>query len=201
MVSTESTQQYYETHAESYASKTLGVDLSPLWSVLTSRLKPDSTILDLGCGAGRDLKFFADRGYHVTGLDSSANLATIASAVSGRAVHCADFLEPLPFQDRQFDAVWAIASLLHVPRPQIRTVLQEVARVLRPQGLFIASMKLGLGTLVDEGRLFVGYAPEEWRECLRASGFIQIETFENEELRRNGLMRIEWIVSACRKAQ
>ena len=202
---TDGTRQYYDENAESYASTTLNVDLRHLWSVLTEKLDAGALILDLGCGAGRDLKYFADHGYPVVGIDYSSSLARIARQHSRQRVVCADFRESLPFSDGEFDAVWSIASLLHVPREQISGVLQSVARVLKARGTFLASVKKGTGERTDEkGRHFADYQPIEWRALLEKADFEDIEIFENEEHRpasNGGTQSITWLVSVCAKSE
>jgi SAM-dependent methyltransferase len=69
------TKNYFETHADEYFHATYGVDLQPLWEKLSKRLEKGDYILDLGSGSGRDLRYFADRGFRVIGIDYSASLA------------------------------------------------------------------------------------------------------------------------------
>jgi len=68
--------------AESYATETCNADLQRVWKLLTPRLAPGSLILDLGCGAGRDLAYFAKAGFRVVALDYSL-LSTKGSAADG----------------------------------------------------------------------------------------------------------------------
>lgn len=202
---TDSTRHYYDENAESYARTTLDVDLRHLWSLFTDSLDSGASILDLGCGAGRDLKYFADRDYRVVGVDYSKELVSIARQYSGQQVFLADIKESLPFADGEFDAVWSIASLLHVPREEIGIVLRQVARVIKPSGIFLASVKKGKGARVDDqGRYFADYEAAEWRRLLNKAGFEKVEIHENEEQRSSpggGTRRITWLVSLCTKSE
>jgi SAM-dependent methyltransferase len=67
------TRNYYETHADEYFHATYAVDLQPLWEKLSKRLEKGDYILDLGSGSGRDLRYFAERGFRVIGIDYSAS--------------------------------------------------------------------------------------------------------------------------------
>jgi SAM-dependent methyltransferase len=69
------TKNYYETHADEYFHATYAVDLQPLWEKLSKRLEKGDYILDFGSGLGRDLQYFAHRGFRVIGIDYSASLA------------------------------------------------------------------------------------------------------------------------------
>lgn len=105
------------------------------------RLRPGASVLDLGCGGGRNLVFFAQRGHPVVGLDASGALLrnTAAKAGSGRLVR-GDAVR-LPFRPRSFDAVHCVAILHHLPsEAERRQAVEEVVRVLRPGGLVMVSV-------------------------------------------------------------
>src|SRR5437763_9097765 len=122
-----STRTYYEAYAEDYFRKTHSKPLWALWDKLNERLTPNSVILDLGCGSGRDVRHFTSHGFRAIGLDLAFNFLTLARQVSQEPFLQADFLA-LPFRDNSFDAVWAIGSLLHAPRQFLPTVLSEIHR-------------------------------------------------------------------------
>ena len=72
------TISFYDNHAEEYAAGTLHSDMSPLCNEFLSLLPDQGIILDLGCGSGRDSRFFIDRGYRVIAVDGSAELCRLA---------------------------------------------------------------------------------------------------------------------------
>lgn len=192
----ESTRAYYEGHAKDYFDQTHSIDLQPLWTKLSQHLHPEATILDLGCGSGRDVHHFRDTGLHAIGLDYSFNLLRLAKTFTGQTFTQADFRFP-PFKDHNFDAVWAVASLLHVHRRSLPSVLAEIHRILRKGALLITSVKKGSGEKVDsDGRYDVLYLPDEWGYILRDSAFEVLELEENEEIRETSGVRenIIWIV-------
>jgi SAM-dependent methyltransferase len=199
---TGSTRRYYEEHAEAYARETGSADLRQVWRLLTERLSPRSRILDLGCGAGRDLAYFGRAGYRVIGLDYSFNLLKIARADSNQRVVLGD-LAMLPFATESFDAVWAVASLLHVPRQRIRVVARDIRKILKQSGVFVASVKRGTGERVDErGRYFADYEVSEWGGLLGDVGFVDVEIQTMKEERRDlhdNAVQIDWLVSVCKK--
>ena len=69
-----------------------------------------------------------------------------------------------------FDGVWAAASLLHLPKARIHQALQEIRRVLKPDGGFFITVKKGEGeALVDNHvgkRFFAYYQPQELTQLL-----------------------------------
>ncbi|MBK8099834.1 MAG: class I SAM-dependent methyltransferase [Planctomycetes bacterium] len=134
-------------------------------------------MLDLGCGSGRDLRELSRRGYEVVGLDYSRALAAIASKLSKQRV-IVTRIEDMDFH-REFDAIWAVASLLHVRREDIDRVLQAIARAIRPRGHLLTSMQVGAGSEVSaDGRLFEMYTSDEWEARLHHAGFQMLECID-----------------------
>lgn len=104
-------------------------------------LAPGARILELGCGGGRDAAAMLARGFDVDPTDGTAKLAAAAEARIGRPVRTMRF-DALSAAG-EYDAVWAHASLLHVPRPGLPDVLGRIHRALRPHGLHFGSYKAG----------------------------------------------------------
>jgi len=96
-------------------------------------------ILDLGCGNGRLSEIFSGKNIDYTGVDFSERLVEIAKSKYGDFFRVADILN-LPFSNQNFDSVWSIAVLHHIPSIELRKrVLSEIKRVLRPNGRVIAT--------------------------------------------------------------
>ena len=65
-----STIEYYNTYADRYSEITRNADMSDIYQHFEENLKLGCRILDLGCGSGRDSKYFLDNGYDVVSLDA-----------------------------------------------------------------------------------------------------------------------------------
>lgn len=116
-------------------------------------LEPGARILELCCGGGRDAEAMIRRGFAVDPTDGTPEIARKAAERLERPVRVMRFDE-LHERDR-YDAVWAHASLLHVPRVALTSVLQSIYRALRPGGFHFASFKSGDGEGRDRfGRYF-----------------------------------------------
>ena len=63
------TLNYYNSNAAVFSETTKNVDFSEVQQIFTKHLSPDASILDFGCGSGRDTKYFLNNGYHVTATD------------------------------------------------------------------------------------------------------------------------------------
>ncbi|WP_409343274.1 class I SAM-dependent methyltransferase [Paenibacillus sp. MBLB4367] len=92
------------------------------------------SLLDFGAGAGHSGKFFQERGLDVTCADLSPEMVK-ACANKGLKARVSDFYSP-GFEKGAFDAVWAMNSLLHVPKADLLTVLRGISRILKEDGLF-----------------------------------------------------------------
>ena len=106
-----------------------------------AQLVTGSEILELGCGGGRDAEFMIARGFMVDPTDGTPEIAARASERLRRHVRVMRFDE-LDALER-YDAVYASASLLHVPVDQLCSVLGRVHQALRPGGRHFASFKAG----------------------------------------------------------
>lgn len=115
-------------------------------ALLPKYIRSGDKVLDLGCGNGRLVGSLAEFGYELFyfGLDNSSNLLKQARKNFGfqykqvKIVWQEGDMQNLPFADRSFSVVFAIASLHHLPTFALRIkALQEIFRVLRPGGFFI----------------------------------------------------------------
>lgn len=97
-------------------------------------LKPGGTLLDLACGDGVDLLYYQSLGVKVAGLDASAEMVKLAHArLPDVDIRVSNF-EKLPYPDASFDYVLCKYSIQTVLG--LSTVFAEVARVLKPGGVF-----------------------------------------------------------------
>ena len=132
---------FYNEHALQYAAGTLPSDMSRLHDDFLSLLPHCGVILDLGCGSGRDSRFFIDRGYSVVAVDGSMELCRLAAKTIGQPVVCRDFREYEP--EDPLVGIWACASLLHLTPEEISGVVNRLAVHLIPGGCFYMSFKYG----------------------------------------------------------
>ncbi len=120
---------------------------SPELEDLKKYIIPNEKVLDLGCGNGRLYEIFSAQGrpasgwsgINYVGVDFSENLIEIAKQKYGNHFETADILN-LPFSNENFDSVWSIAALHHIPSVKLRKrALDEIKRVLRPNGRAIVT--------------------------------------------------------------
>ncbi|HUQ30319.1 MAG TPA: class I SAM-dependent methyltransferase [Candidatus Paceibacterota bacterium] len=108
---------------------------------LLSMLPQQATVLDVGCGSGVKAKYFLDRGLIVTGIDISENLLTIARREAPAGTYQLLAMENLDSMQEQFDAVFAQASLLHIPKGNAEDVVGKMAARAKPNGFVYIAVK------------------------------------------------------------
>ncbi|HKZ02153.1 MAG TPA: class I SAM-dependent methyltransferase [Pyrinomonadaceae bacterium] len=199
----DSTKKFYELTAAKYAEETLPIRLDDLWNTFSTRLFPHASVLDLGCGGGRDLKELARRGLSVVGVEYSVPLAELARQYSRQEVWVGD-MRVFDLGVGKFDGIWAVASLLHVPRNEIVGVLRKLYEALRSNGILLTSMKKGKGNeTAPDGRYFEFYHPEEWELMLKTVGFDiegqQVST-EKRQTVSGDARQIAWFVTIARNS-
>ena len=193
------TLDHYETHAEEFWRGTKDHDVSQNIEALLRHIEgtPPFTILDFGCGPGRDLKDFTHRGHVAIGLEGSARLAEMAREYSGREVLRQDFLR-LDLPRQKFDGIFANAALFHVPSAELPRVLRELHAALKPRGVLFSSNPRGDNEEGWQGeRYAVFHDLETWRCFMTDAGFVELEHY----YRPTGLPRDQqpWLASVWRK--
>jgi len=94
----------------------------------------------------------------------------------------------LPFQAKSFDGLWAGASLMHLPKPDARRILADLYRLVRPGGLFAATVTHGVkSSLVTDGwvpgRYFARWRKDELARAVRRAGWniLELKIITNRE--------------------
>jgi SAM-dependent methyltransferase len=170
------TLEHYDRNAEGFWQGTRDHDVSQNIEVLLQHIEgePPFTILDLGCGPGRDLKAFANLGHVAVGLEGAARFAEMARAYSGCEVWQQDFLK-LSLPAGRFDGVFANAVLFHVPSRELPRVLLELRATLKSRGVLFSSNPRGNNEEGwDRGRYGAYWNLETWRRYLSAAEFVEL---------------------------
>jgi SAM-dependent methyltransferase len=193
------TLAHYEARAESFRAGTRQHDVSQNIAALLRHLRGAApfTILDFGCGPGRDLATFARLGHRAVGLDGAASFVDMARTESGCPVWQQDFLK-LDLPANHFDGIFANASLFHVPTQEIPHVLQHLHATLKPQGVLFCSNPRGSNQEGwNDGRYAAYHDLGAWRRLLSAARFAELEHY----YRPAGLPRAQqpWLASVWRR--
>ena len=175
------TINFYEKNAEAYAALTVKADMSRAYEKFLAYLPHGAKVLDAGCGSGRDSLFFMRQGYRVTMLDASAAMCRCAEKLTGQKALHKTFAEII--FEKQFDGIWANASLLHVPEQELEKVLKILHRALKDDGVLYASWKYGEAERRDGERFYCDMTEEKLKKLLRRTGcFVCKEVWVSEDV-------------------
>ena len=156
---------YYTIHVQQYVKTTAEVDMSAQYVMFLPHLDPGSSILDAGCGSGRDSLAFKQKGFDVQAFDASEAMVEVASSQAQIPVRKLTFQEM--DYDQEFDGIWACASLLHVPKQELRKVFSLLAKALKPKGFLYCSFKNREESFEKDGRVFTCFTPESMQEFIQ----------------------------------
>ena len=191
------TLAYYNRNAEEFVAGTVAVDFRETQEQFLRRLSPGAAVLDFGCGSGRDTKYFLERGMQVEAVDGSEALCKAASAYTGIPVRQMLFQE-LQEQEK-YDGIWACASILHLPKPELQQVFGQMAAALRPAGIIYTSFKYGTWEGERNGRYFTDFTEETFGAFLEAFPQLQREALWLSEDVRPGRTAEKWLNVILRK--
>ena len=167
------TLNYYDKNATSFSESTLHVDFTETQQVFLNCLPSHAHILDFGCGAGRDTRYFLEQGYKVTAVDGSESLCKIASEYTGTIV------KQMMFQDlnetEKYDGIWACASILHLKKTELPDALEKMKKALKKQGVIYISFKYGGCEGIRNGRYFTDFTEELFADFVKDIPGLTIE--------------------------
>jgi cyclopropane fatty-acyl-phospholipid synthase-like methyltransferase len=155
------TIEYYEKNAQDFAASTADIEFPELQDIFLAELKNGASVLDFGCGSGRDTCYFLKKGYKVTALDGSAELCRIAEEKTGNPVIQMDFND-FDEQDR-YDGIWACSSILHLSKQELKQVLVHMEQALHKGGIIYTSFKYSEFEGMRNGRYFADFTEDSFR--------------------------------------
>jgi len=193
------TLEHYNRRADDFRDGTRDHDVSQNIAALLRHIQgaPPFTILDVGCGPGRDLRTFSALGHIAIGVEGAARFVEMARADSGCEVWHQDFLK-LDFPDSRFDGIFANAALFHIPSQELPRVLRQFHATLKPGGvLFSSNPRGGNEEGWNHGRYGAYHDLAAWRGFMADAGFAELEHYYRPE----GLPRDQqpWLASVWRK--
>lgn len=192
------TIDYYNRHAADFLADTLNVDMQALYDEFLPLLPNSGSILDLGCGSGRDTLAFVKQGFDVHAFDASEEMVKQARQLVPQAqISQADF--SAYHTTEQFDGLWACASLLHVPTNELTQVFTRCASWLKPKGVFYCSFKYGEQATERNGRYFTDLTEASLEHHLQGTGLAVKKLWVTGD-KRPGRAHEQWLNALLVKA-
>lgn len=176
------TKEAYDKHGKAWASAHL---MDGFWDKEYKKfhkLIPKGSVIDIGCGGGRDAKNLIKMGYTYIGTDISDTFLKFCRKRIPNHIFLRQSVYELKFP-KKFDAFWACAVLLHVPRKRMDEALQRVKSVAKPGAIGFISLKDGDGEYItndfvagrDLERFFSYWKKDEFVSVLERNGFSLVE--------------------------
>ncbi len=191
------TIEYYNKNVDDFVQGTLSVDFSLTQELFLAKLPIGAHILDFGCGSGRDIKYFKNKGYQVEAIDGSAELCRIASQYAG--MHVKQMLFEELDESEKYDGIWACASILHLNKSTLKDVLKKMSTALKGNGIIYTSFKYGDFEGERNGRYFTDFTLETFKEYIREVPELQIEEYWITGDVRPGRSKEKWLNLILRK--
>lgn len=169
------------------------------------KLVPGKTVIDIGCGAGRDAVLFNKAKFNYTGIDASAGMLTQARKRVPKGKFRLMSFYDLKFRPDSFDGFWTAASILHIPKRRVGKVLRSIRGIVKPHGVGFISIKEKVS--LDEGlireekwggieRYFAFYTKKELTDVLTKNGF---EIFRSYRKRGKATHGANWLCYFVKK--
>lgn len=192
------TISYYNQNAQQFIESTAYIDFTSTQDRFLAMLQKGASILDFGCGAGRDTKYFCEKGFRVDAIDGSEELCKFAAEYSGVEVKHMYFQELSAVE--AYDGIWACASILHLNMTELEDVLKKMAIAVKEDGIIYTSFKYGTRSEERNGRFFTDMTEKTWPQLLeKVSGLSTEELWVTTDV-RPGRGEERWLNVILRKA-
>lgn len=151
-------------------------------------LPKNAEVLDLGCGSGRDSKYFSENGLRVTGVDFSKSMLDIAKNNAPKVNFVLKDFRKIDELKGKFDGVWSSFSLLHLERKEIPTLLSKIKINLKSNGLLFIATKEGKGEIIEKENLDerlkmfeTFFEKDELEDLLKENGYKILESYTDTD--------------------
>ena len=189
--------EFYDTNASLFIESWMSADMKGEYEEFEKLIKQGGSILDGGCGSGRDSLYFLQKGYDVTAFDPSDEMIKYASQFTGLSVKKLRW-EDLADKDK-YNAVWASASLYHVNRADMNAVFDKIADALKDNGILFASYRDRPDDFEEGGRKFTSFDKNTFSKFVQENGKFDIISIKERKDSRKGKEDEIWLFAFLKK--
>ena len=145
-------------------------------------------ICDMGCGPGQIARYLHDCGASVCGIDLSEEMVRVAATTHPQITFMqGDMLSLNKIPDNSYAGIAAFYSIIHIPRPAIVSALNELKRVLMPEGVLLLTHHIGKDIVHRDEFLgeqvsldFIFFETQEMKDYLTQADFVLDEVIERD---------------------
>ena len=167
------TLDYYNKNAERFIESTRNVDFRIMQDLFLKYIPQDGSVLDFGCGSGRDTKYFLEQRKRVEAIDGSEELCRLASEYCGIEVKRLLFNEL--DEHEKYDGIWACSSILHLNKKDLYDVFLRMSKALKTRGVIYTSFKYGTFEGERNGRYFTDFTEKDFEGFINKIEILEIE--------------------------
>jgi len=199
------TLSYYEKNASNLSKRYESADVTTIHQTLLKTFSPNSKLLEIGCGSGRDANFMLEQGYNLTAIDGSQKMIDEAKMIHPTLEpHLFTMQLPhgLDFESNSFDGIYSIATLMHLTKEGIYQTIKNIHTLLKEKGKFLFSISIERDDTNQKNRdphqrLFTSFSQREWVNICKNYGLKHLHT----EVTKDGLNRsgIVWLTCIVEK--
>lgn len=126
-----------------YQNKVCSTLPSPFAQYVSTLVEPGKTLVDLGCGNGRDAIYFAGQGLNVVGMDLSASAIEVLQAqnIPNARFVCGDFISDPTHTPGCYDYAYSRFTIHAINPKQETMLLQAMYQALKPGGKFFIEVR------------------------------------------------------------
>jgi len=187
-------KKIYEAWASTFLERTSdisiannGGDVVEIREKFLNYIPQNSLILDLGCGTGRDAKYFIEHGHCIVGIDICEPFITDLQDTTPWEYCIGDIVSPeSSVYKKEYDGIWSNASLVHLNREEAKYVIQNCFQALKKWGYFFVGTKYNpTSTHMEEKesksipwsiKPYLYYTESDLKYDLEEAGFEILET-------------------------
>lgn len=199
------TISYYESNAKSLVKRYESADVSEIHKLLLEVFLKKSYLLEIGCGSGRDANFMIKNDYKIIGIDASKKMIAEAKNIHPLLINSLqvnNIPEELNFENKSFDGIYSIATLMHLEINSIVKVINKIFNYLKVEGLFLFSVSIKRDDINSDfkdnnGRHFTTMNQDYWINTCHDIGFKTIRIITTSDgLNREGIV---WLTCVMEK--
>lgn len=201
------TVRHYDDKAKELAVRYESADMSETQGLLLKYLPAGGSVLEIGCGSGRDSAFLLAKGFDMTAIDASAEMLGEAKIhhpqLAGCLYHESFPLPPdSPILNRQFDGVVSIAALMHIGDQDLFECASQIRDMLHSGGILVLSASIGREEIVagrdKNGRLFMERPAEQIQLLFERLGFRLVAQYRNKD---SFDRKVEWFTLVMQRIE
>jgi len=197
------TIEYYKNNAKLLVKRYESADVKNIQKLLLEVFSKNSSLLEIGCGSGRDANFMIENNYKLTAIDASKEMILEAKKIHPlleNSLHVVTIPDELSFNTNSFDGIYSIATLMHLEEKEIKKTIQKIYDMLKGNGIFLFSVSIQRDDIDknfkdSKGRHFTTIPKDRWLDMCNDIGFKTIKTVvTNDGLNRDGIIWLTCIM-------